>query len=98
MSKDTTTTESVTAISETSAHVSFAAAAAFVVLLAALHFLEPEFDPSWRFISEYELGRYGWAMRLAFFFFSNELYRFGDSNPLTTSVSCWSHRARPASD
>jgi hypothetical membrane protein len=47
--------------------VSFTAAAAFVVLLAALHILEPEFDPSWRFISEYELGRYGWVMRLAFY-------------------------------
>src|SRR6185503_8028062 len=50
----------------TAARVSFAADAAFVVLLAALHILEPEFDPSWRFISEYELGRYGWMMVLAF--------------------------------
>jgi hypothetical membrane protein len=66
MSKDTTTTKPVTAISETAARVSFAAAATFVVLLAALHVLEPEFDPSWRFISEYELGRYGWIMVLAF--------------------------------
>jgi len=57
MSKDTTTTKPVTAISEAAARVSFAAAATFVVLLAALHVLEPEFDPSWRFISEYELGR-----------------------------------------
>lgn len=67
MSTDTTPSEPVTAISETAARVSFAAAAAFVVLLAALHVLEPEFDPSWRFISEYALGRYGWAMALAFF-------------------------------
>jgi len=66
MSKDTTTIKPVTAISETAARVSFAAAATFVVLLAALHVLEPEFDPSWRFISEYELGRYGWIMVLAF--------------------------------
>jgi len=56
MTKDTATTTPVTAISETAARVSFAAAAAFAVLLAALHILEPEFDPSWRFISEYELG------------------------------------------
>ena len=67
MSTNTTTTGPVTAISETAARVSFALAAVFVVLLAALHLLEPDFDPSWRFISEYELGRYGWAMRLAFF-------------------------------
>jgi hypothetical protein len=38
----------------------------FLILLAALHFLEPEFDPSKRLISEYELGRYGWIMSLAF--------------------------------
>jgi hypothetical protein len=39
----------------------------FVSLLVALHFIEPEFDPSKRLISEYELGRYGWIMSLAFF-------------------------------
>ena len=38
----------------------------FLVLLALLHGLEPEFDPAWRWISEYELGRWGWLMRLAF--------------------------------
>ena len=35
-------------------------------LIAILHVLEPEYDPSWRMISEYSLGRYGWVMRLAF--------------------------------
>jgi len=39
----------------------------FLAILAALHFLEPEFDPSWRMISEYALGRHGWLMSLAFF-------------------------------
>lgn len=39
----------------------------FVILLALLHGLEPEFKPSWRLISEYELGAYGWLMRVAFF-------------------------------
>lgn len=38
----------------------------FLVLLALLHFLEPEFAPSWRMISEYELGRFGWVMQVAF--------------------------------
>jgi hypothetical protein len=46
--------------------LSLSAVAAFVFLLAALHILEPELDPSWHFISEYELGEYGWLMRLAF--------------------------------
>ena len=49
------------------ARASIALAAAFLAILFLLHFLEPEFDPSWRMISEYEIGRYGWMMRLAFF-------------------------------
>ncbi len=59
--------EPVTEISRPAARLSLAAAATFVVLLAALHLLEPEFDPSWNFISEYALGRYGWIMVIAFF-------------------------------
>ena len=37
-----------------------------VALVAVLHVLEPEYDPSWRMISEYSVGRYGWVMRVAF--------------------------------
>jgi len=37
-----------------------------VGLIAILHVLKPEYDPSWRMISEYSLGRHGWVMRLAF--------------------------------
>jgi len=37
-----------------------------VGLVVLLHFLEPEFDPSWRMLSEYSLGRYGVLMRAAF--------------------------------
>ncbi len=62
----TTTANAVTAISLTAARLSLAAAAAFVVLLAALHVIKPELDPSWRFISEYEIGDHGWIMALAF--------------------------------
>ena len=39
----------------------------FISILFLLHFLKPELDPSWRMISEYEIGRYGWLMRLVFF-------------------------------
>ena len=56
----------MTAISPTAARLSFAAAATFLGLLAALHLLKPELDPSWRMVSEYEIGRYGWVMALAF--------------------------------
>ncbi|MBC9914925.1 DUF998 domain-containing protein [Chitinophaga varians] len=41
----------------------------YVFLLLLLHLLEPEFDPSWRFISEYALGKFGWLMNLVFLSF-----------------------------
>jgi hypothetical protein len=37
-----------------------------ILLLAALHVLSPEFAPSWRMISEYAFGRYGWVLSLMF--------------------------------
>ena len=66
MPKLNITTKPLTALSSTTARISFAATALFLILFAALHFLEPEFDPSWRFISEYELGKFGWLMVIAF--------------------------------
>ncbi len=66
MAGDNTTAKPVAAISQTAARLSFAAAATFLVLLAALHFIKPELDPSWRVISEYAIGDYGWIMVLAF--------------------------------
>jgi len=46
--------------------VSIFSGAMFLLLLFSLHFLQPEFDPTWRFISEYALGNYGWIMHLAY--------------------------------
>jgi Protein of unknown function (DUF998) len=60
------TARPVTAVSRTAALLSFAGAATFLVLLAALHFIKPELDPLWRVISEYSIGDYGWIMALAF--------------------------------
>lgn len=37
-----------------------------VSLLAILHVLSPEFDPSWRMVSEYAFGHYGWVLSLMF--------------------------------
>jgi hypothetical protein len=51
----------------TAARISFGFAIAFVAILAALHVLEPDFNVGGHLISEYELGRYGWLMSLAFF-------------------------------
>jgi hypothetical protein len=60
----------VTAISRSAASLALASAATFVVLLAALHFIKPELDPSWHFISEYAIGEFGWIMVLAFLAFA----------------------------
>jgi Protein of unknown function (DUF998) len=61
-------------VSETAAEVSLAAVAAFSLLLAIVHVLKPEISPSWRMISEYEIGRYGWIMRLAFVCWSANVF------------------------
>ena len=53
-------------IEVTAARLSIAAAAAVLLLLASLHVLSPEFDPSWRMVSEYALGHYGWVLSLMF--------------------------------
>ena len=50
-----------------SAYTSIVFASVFLAILFTLHFLKRELDPSWRMISEYEIGRFGWMMRLAFF-------------------------------
>jgi len=46
------------------AWVAFASTGAFVVLLLLLHLVRSDLDPSWHFISEYEIGKYGWLMQL----------------------------------
>lgn len=37
-----------------------------LVLLGLLHLVSPEFDPSWRMVSEYANGRFGWVLALMF--------------------------------
>ena len=54
------------AISQIAGRISFVASAACLVFLAALHILSPEFDPSWRMVSEYANGQYGWVLSLMF--------------------------------
>ena len=57
---------STIAASRAAARISFVAAIASLVFLAVLHILSPEFDPSWRMVSEYALGSYGWELFLMF--------------------------------
>jgi len=48
------------------AWIAVGGAVATILLLASLHALSPEFDPSWRMVSEYALGHYGWVLSLMF--------------------------------
>jgi hypothetical membrane protein len=54
-------------IARISERVVFLCAAYYVIVLIVLHILEPEFDPRFRFMSEYALGDYGWLMTTTFF-------------------------------
>jgi len=56
----------ISKISVSVARLAIAAAAAVLLLLASLHILSPEFDPSWRMVSEYANGHYGWVLSLMF--------------------------------
>lgn len=64
--KSNVATAPLPAASRALAATSAATAGAFVLILVLLHAIEPEFDPSWRFISEYQLGGWGLLMSLAF--------------------------------
>lgn len=68
----------------------YSAGAAFlaIVLVVALHHLEPEFDPSWRMLSEYSLGKHGVIMRIVFI--------LGGTGILACGVTLW-NRAGPLS-
>jgi uncharacterized membrane protein YidH (DUF202 family) len=41
-------------------------ATGFLVALAALHVIKSDLSPTWRMVSEYEIGRNGWIMQAAF--------------------------------
>ena len=51
----------------TAQRIVFACAAYYVIVGAALHFLEPEYDPRYRFMSEYAWSAHGWLMTTTFF-------------------------------
>lgn len=56
----------MTRLSSRAARVAIGSAVTALLLLASLHVLSPEFDPSWRVVSEYANGRYGWLLSLMF--------------------------------
>jgi hypothetical protein len=66
MPKPLLTDRPVTRFEQSAASASFAAGCLFALLLLGLHLIEPEFDPTWRFVSEYALSSAGWMMTVAF--------------------------------
>lgn len=54
--------------------VVFICAAYYLIVVTALHILEPGFDPRFRFMSEYALGRYGWLMTTTFFVLGSAIF------------------------
>ncbi|MFF2154880.1 DUF998 domain-containing protein [Paenibacillus chitinolyticus] len=66
VAKSPVTAKPVTVTASRFALLSVFSGTLFILVLCSLHLLEPEFDPTWRFISEYALGGFGWMMQLAF--------------------------------
>ncbi len=54
-------------ISLKAAQITLYSAAVSLALLALLHVLSPEYAPSWRMVSEYANGNFGWVLTLTFF-------------------------------
>jgi hypothetical protein len=66
MSIKITAVQPLSAIRERPARAALGAGIGFVLVLALLHVLRPDLDPSWRFISEYAIGTFGYLMIIAF--------------------------------
>jgi hypothetical protein len=77
MTQSLTRTKPASSVQTLAARLSIASGVLFVLLLASLHVLEPEFDPMWRFVSEYALGSFGLLMHLAFFMLATSLASAG---------------------
>lgn len=50
----------------TAARLALVTAIAAIFFMLILHILSPEFNPSWRMVSEYALGKYSWLLSLMF--------------------------------
>ena len=48
------------------ASIAIGSTAIALIALLALHIVSPEFDPSWRAVSEYANGKHGWLLSLFF--------------------------------
>ncbi len=67
LSGGSVTSEHTTRIARISRLIVFVCAAYYVIVGISLHVLEPEYDPRYRFMSDYAWGAYGWLMTTTFF-------------------------------
>ncbi|HUI72142.1 MAG TPA: DUF998 domain-containing protein [Spirochaetia bacterium] len=56
----------VNGVSRVAQWIAIACAAATLLVLALLHVVSPEYDPSWRMVSEYANGKNGWLLAVMF--------------------------------
>jgi hypothetical protein len=61
-----TTNANLSGTSMSGARLSVLAAVATLIFLTVLHILSPEYDPSFRMVSEYANGKYPWILVLMF--------------------------------
>jgi hypothetical protein len=54
-------------LDSTAQWIVFTCVAYWTIVVAALHFLEPDYDPRYRFLSEYQWSGHGWLMYTTFF-------------------------------
>lgn len=59
-------TESRSQTNVVTAKLAIIAAVISIVALVSLHFLSPEFEPSWRMVSEYANGQFEWVLFIFF--------------------------------
>ena len=55
---------------DTTARLAIGTSIAVLFTLAILHILSPEFNPSWRMVSEYANGEYSWVLSMMFIFWA----------------------------
>ena len=56
----------MTSLASIAPMVALGAIAASALALVALHIVSPEFQPSWRMVSEYANGKHGWLLAVVF--------------------------------
>ena len=68
--KEGSTNKQILAYAHFTRRLSSVSAIGSLLSLGALHLLSPEFAPSWRMVSEYANGQYGWVLSLMFAFWA----------------------------